>query len=82
MSSSSDITRARRLQVTNNDLIGGPKPHNLTAVNTLNCIIQYSGPPPSKTLPKNLKCLLRARDGGVLKPNNTPVSNPKCCGRI
>jgi hypothetical protein len=78
MLNSSDITRARRLKVANNDLIGGPKPHNLTAVNTLNCIIPYSGPSSSKTLPKNIKCLLRPRTGGIKKPEQ----NPNCCGRI
>jgi hypothetical protein len=75
MLSSSDITRARRQQTINNDLIGGPKPHNLSAVNKINCIITYAGPSSSKTLPKNLKCLLRPRTGGIQKPEQ----NPKCC---
>lgn len=77
MLSSSDITRAKRLKVSNNDLIGGPKPHNLSAVKQLNNIT-YTGPSSSKTLPKNLKCLLRPRTGGIQKPEQ----NPNCCVRI
>jgi len=77
MSSSSDITRARRQQTINNDLIGGPKPHNLSAVKQLNTVT-YTGPSNSKTLPRNLKCLLRPRTGGIQKSEQ----NPNCCIRI
>ena len=79
---SSDITRARRLQVANNDLRFPNKPHNLTGIEQLCVRKPVSGKLPRKSLPPDLKCLLRPRDGGVRKVNNTPANNPSCCGRI
>jgi hypothetical protein len=75
---SSDITRARRLQVLNNDLRFPNKPHNLSGIEQLCVRRTIGGEPPTKSLPPDLKCLLRPRDGGVRKTNN----NPRCCGRI
>jgi len=79
---SSDITRARRLQISNNDLIFPNKPHNLTGIQQLCVRRTIGGEPPRKSLPPALKCLLRPTDGGVRKVNNTPANNPRCCGRI
>lgn len=75
---SSDITRARRLQLSNNDLRFTNKPHNLTGIEQLCVRRPIGGEPPRKSLPPDLKCLLRPTDGGVRKVNN----NPRCCGRI
>ena len=82
MLSSSDITRARRLQLANNDLRFPNKPHNLTGIKQLCARRVVGGELPRKSLPPDLKCLLRPRDGGVRKVNNTPANNPRCCGRI
>jgi hypothetical protein len=79
---SSDITRARRLQVANNALIFPNKPHNLSGIQQLCVRRVIGGKLPRKSLPPDLKSLLRPRDGGVRKVNNTPANNPNCCGRI
>jgi len=81
MLNSSDITRTRRLQVANNDLRFPNKPHNLSAIEQLCARRVIGGEPPTKSLPLDLKCLLRPRDGGQRKVNNTPRDNPRCCGR-
>ncbi len=79
---SSDITRARRLQLSNNDLRFSNKSHNLTGIAQLCVRRPIGGKLPRKSLPTDLKCLLRPTDGGVRKVNNTPANNPRCCGRI
>jgi hypothetical protein len=56
---SSDITRARRLQVSNNDLRFPNKPHNLSGIEQLCVRRPIGGEPPRKSLPPDLKCLLR-----------------------
>ena len=82
MLSSSDITRARRLQVANNDLRSPNKPHNLSGIEQLCARKLIGGEPPTKSLPPDLKCLLRPRDGGIRKASNISRDNPSCCGRI
>jgi hypothetical protein len=56
---SSDITAARRLQVLSNDLRFTNKPHNLTGIEQLCVRRPTGGEPPRKSLPPDLKCLLR-----------------------
>ena len=77
---SSDITRARRLQVSNNDLLFLNKPHNLTGIEQLCVRRTIGGKPPIKSLPLDLKCLLRPRNRAVRKINHNP--DPSCCKRI
>jgi hypothetical protein len=79
---SSDITRARRLHVANNDLRFSNKPHNLSGIEQLCVRRAISGKLPTKSLPLDLKYLLRPRDRGLRKINNSPTNNPSCCGRI
>lgn len=79
MLSSSDITRAKRLQIANNDLRFQNKPHNLSGIEQLCVRKPVSGELPTKSLPPDLKYLLRPTKSGTQRMNN---NNPRCCGRI